>query len=325
VIQVWRAIQRQNFKDWKTLFQFLELEETLSSSIIPSPDFPLNLPVRLAKKIAKKKLNDPILRQFLPLKEELISDKRFLLDPLEEQQFCKSKKLLQKYEGRALIVTTSACAMHCRFCFRKNFPYETENPSFENELQILEEDSSITEVLLSGGDPLSLSNSTLEQLIGRLSRISHLKRLRFHTRFPIGIPERIDTEFLHLLSHTTLQSIFVVHCNHPLELDQEVIMALKNVQKLGIPILTHTVLLKGVNDELNVLKKLFETLADNGFIPYCLNQLDTVAGTSHFEVDPAVGRSLIKQLRAHLPGYAVPRYVQEIPNRSSKTNIENSE
>ncbi|HSX03835.1 MAG TPA: KamA family radical SAM protein [Rhabdochlamydiaceae bacterium] len=316
---IWKQIQRQNFTNWKELFSFLEIKDEKEFHL--KPNFPLNLPRRLAEKIRKNTIEDPILRQFVPLKEERIVSPDFRSDPVCDQEFRKEKKLLHKYQGRALLLSTSACAMHCRFCFRQNFPYETQQKGFEKELQAIAGDPSLIEIILSGGDPLSLSNKELAELILDLSSIPHLKILRFHTRFPIGIPERIDPEFLAILASCRLQIFFVVHVNHPLELDEEVLLALKPIKQLGIPLLTSSVLLKGVNDTVPVLKALFEKLIEQGIMPYYLNQLDQVQGGKHFEVDEAKGLELIAELKKQLPGYAVPKYVKEIAHERQKTEV----
>jgi EF-P beta-lysylation protein EpmB len=311
----WRKIQRTNFRHLDQLAEFLQIDRIKLSS---NPRFPLNLPVRLANKIVKGDLNDPILRQFVPLAEETRPALGFVDDPVQDATFCHSKKLLQKYEGRALMLTTSTCAMNCRFCFRKNYDYE-EKSTFEEEIAFIQNDPSLQEIILSGGDPLSLSNRDLEQLFARLCAIDHLKIIRFHTRFPIGIPERIDAEFLQLLQNCPKQIVFIVHSNHPRELDEEVLSALKSIQRLGIPILAHTVLLKGVNDDFDTLKALFERLIHRGILPYYLNQLDKVEGAAHFEVEIEKGKKLLEQLRASLPGYAIPKYAIEIPGEKNKT------
>ena len=267
-------------------------------------------------------MNDPILKQFLPTLEEELEIKDFISDPVGDLQAKKESKLLHKYHGRALLVCTSACAMHCRYCFRQNFPYEKNaSRAFDKEIQVLEEDSSISEVLLSGGDPLSLSNTVLSELIAHLSSIPHIKRLRFHSRFPIGIPERIDEDFLKILSHTNLQVVFVIHCNHPDELDADNLEALKKIQKLGIPVLNQSVLLRNVNNSAKTLHSLCEKLIDNGIIPYYLHQLDRVQGAAHFEVSEEEGLKLIQELQKKLPGYAVPKYVREISGELSKTPL----
>lgn len=315
----WRQIQKENFSNLEKLSHFLELSPAMTAKLCHRKHFPLNLPQRLAKKIQKGTLDDPILRQFVPLQEEEQITDGFSIHPTEDIRFSKTSCLLQKYSRRALLITTSACAMHCRFCFRQNYPYDSSDKSFQKELDLIAQDSSLVEIILSGGDPLSLGDDQLSKLITSLHNISHLKLLRFHTRFPIGIPERITDGFLAILEKTRLQVIFVTHINHPLELDADVKHALKKIQSLGIPLLNHTVLLKGVNDSLQTMIELNLALAQSGIIPYYLNQLDKVQGCSHFEVDQETGLKLCTELRKELPGYAVPRYIQEIPGEKHKT------
>ena len=264
---IWRQIQKQNFTDWKKLADFLELKEIQRDSLLKSPQFPLNLPLRLAQKIPKGTLDDPLLRQFIPTMDETKHLPNYVMDPVGDSVSRREPKLLQKYRGRVLLVCTSACAMHCRFCFRQNFDYETESKLFDNEIKIIEEDSSIHEVILSGGDPLSLGNDVLKTLLLRLSAIPHITRIRFHTRFPIGIPERMDADFVEIVSTLRQQVWFIIHCNHARELDSEILDRLKLLQKKGVLVLNQAVLLKGVNDDAETLKSLCETLVDNGIIP----------------------------------------------------------
>jgi len=317
---MWREIQRRNFTDWKKLLSFLELDKN-SDDILKKNAFALNLPERLARKIEKGRWDDPLLLQFLPTKRELEHNERFVIDPVGDKHATKTSKLLHKYHGRALLVMTSACVMHCRFCFRQHYPYEKEQKSFEKELAQIAADSSLSEIILSGGDPLSLSNEVLGDLTHKLSAIPHLKLLRWHTRFPIGIPERIDEGFLSILQSSRLQTIFIIHCNHARELDEEIIKALKKIQHLGCPVLCQSVLLKGVNGDVETLRALFEALVNVGIMPYYLHQLDRVQGAAHFEVPVEEGRMLIEQLRARLPGYAIPSYVAEIAHEPSKTAL----
>lgn len=316
---LWRQILRQNFTQWETFADYLELDPAQRQEILQHPHFVLNVPMRLAKKMAKGTLDDPLLRQFLPTKREEEELPGFVVDPVGDQACRKGPKLLHKYNGRALLVCTSACAMHCRYCFRQNFDYDTAPQLFKKELETISLDTSLQEIILSGGDPLSLSNSNLNELLIKLSNIPHVKRIRFHTRFPIGIPERIDEQFLQILDDVTAQLWFVIHVNHPSELDVEVLAHLKLLQKRGITLLNQSVLLKGVNDDVHILKELCEKLVDNGIIPYYLHQLDRVKGAAHFEVDEAQGRLFIQELLRQLPGYAVPKYVCEIPGEPSKT------
>ena len=317
----WQKILRTNFTSWKELADFLEFNEEQREKILKSPPFRLNLPRRLAEKIVKGKWDDPLLKQFLPTMEEEVRLSRFGVDPVGDRKAQLTPHLLHKYNVRALLVTTSACAMHCRYCFRQNYPFETPDKNFERELVVLKEDTSIEELILSGGDPLSLSNRMLSNLFDQLKLLPHIKRIRFHTRFPIGIPERIDEEFLAILNRAEQQIWFVVHINHPREMDDDIWKALTSIQKLGIPILSQSVLLKGVNDQEEVLKSLCEQLINHGVMPYYLHQLDPVQGAHHFEVDESKGLTLIKYLESHLPGFAVPKYVREVAGKESKIQI----
>ena len=308
----WRQIQRTNFTSTEALSEYLGVP-------IPKHPFPLNIPRRLVEKMEKGTTDDPIFRQFVTTEAEFLIDPSFKEDPVDDSAFVKAPKLIKKYEGRALLTTTSACAMHCRYCVRQNFDYQKGD--FQAELAAIEQDPSIFEVILSGGDPLSLSDQKLSLLLNDLAAIPHINIIRFHTRFPIGIPERIDENFLKLLSSIPKQLVFIVHCNHPKELDKDVLASLKAIQFLGIPVLNQAVLLKGVNDDLTTLKELCLTLVSNGILPYYLHQLDRVQGAQHFEVDPDRGKELITALRAELPGYAVPLFVAEIPHKPNKTPL----
>jgi EF-P beta-lysylation protein EpmB len=319
---LWRQIQKKNFTDIQALADFLKLSEENRSRVLQKSPFPLNLPLRLAQKIERNCLEDPIFKQFLPIKEEIYTTFGSI-EPVEDQRFRLTPKLLQKYDHRALLICSSACAMHCRYCFRQNFPYETKIQGFAQELAILQQDTTLSEVILSGGDPLSLSTASLGQLLLSLERINHLKRIRFHTRFPIGIPERIDKPFLDLLRSSSKQILFVIHCNHPKELDPDILSALKQVQRLGIPVLNQSVLLRGVNDDVTTLAALSEALVNSGILPYYLHAHDPVQGTEHFDVPDERGASLIASLQTKLSGYAVPKFVREIPGMASKTPISN--
>lgn len=318
---VWKKILRSNFTNIKLLADFLELDETQRKKTVSNSKFALNLPYRLAQKIVKGTLDDPILKQFLPMDEETYVSSDYILDPVGDGSCRIAQKLLHKYNGRMLLLCTSACAMHCRYCFRQHFDYEVGTKIFEEELEVIRQDESINEIILSGGDPLSLDDRILRNLLTNLAAIPHIKKVRFHTRFPIGVPERIDTSFLEMLESIPLQFWFVVHVNHPNELDVDVLKAFKSLQKLGIPVLNQFVLLRGINDDVNVLTKLCGILADHGIVPYYLHQLDRVQGAMHFEVTEAEGLRLVEEIAKRLPGYAVPRYVKEISGMPGKTPI----
>lgn len=312
---------RENFTRWHILADHLELDQSQRQQILQHSRFPLNLPRRLAEKIPKGTLDDPILKQFLPTTAENISSQGFCSDPVGDQLAQNSSKLLKKYHARALLLTTSSCAMHCRYCFRQNFDYDTENKGFASEIALIAADPSIREVILSGGDPLSLGNDVLRALLTQLSAIGHLRHIRFHTRFPIGIPERLDEEFLSLFSSIPQRIWFIIHANHPRELDPDVLAALRRLQKADVVLLNQSVLLRGVNDDVDTLEELCLLLVDHGILPYYLHQLDRVEGAAHFEVAEGRGKALITALNARLPGYAVPKYVQERAGEPNKTPL----
>lgn len=320
-MNTWRDQLRKNFTSLDQLTDFLCLTKEQREKLSIRPSFTLNVPTRLAEKMKKGSIDDPLFLQFVALKEEQVCTEGFEDDPVKDGCFQKTSNLLQKYAKRALLISTSACAMHCRFCFRQAYPYESGPKEFKEELEIIRNDTSLDELILSGGDPLSLSERVLEELFAELKAIPHLKRVRFHTRFPIGIPERIDTAFLELVKDLPFQVWFVIHCNHPLELDAEVIESFNRLRKLGIPILSQTVLLKGVNDSEIVLETLYREFVNAGIQPYYLHQLDRVRGAAHFEVPIERGFELMRHLERTLPGYAVPKYVQEIPHKESKTGL----
>jgi EF-P beta-lysylation protein EpmB len=259
--------------------------------------------------------------QVLPAEDELESVEGFVADPVGDRFAIRQAGLLQKYHGRALVVTTGTCPVHCRYCFRRHFPY-TETPRSLDEwrpaIEQIADDSSLHEIILSGGDPLSLVDESLTALVEQLARIDHLRRVRIHTRFPIMIPERVTQSLIQMLRGTRLTPIVVVHANHANELDTHVAAALARLADAGIVLLNQAVLLAGVNDSLDAQVALCERLVDLRVTPYYLHQLDAVAGAAHFEVPIAVGRQIIQEMRRRLPGYAVPRYVQEVTGKANK-------
>ena len=257
-----------------------------------------------------------------PKPRNLSNVPQFQTDPLGEAEAAGCSGLLWKYPGRLLVVTTGACAVHCRFCFRRHFPYMESTAGvapWEAALRVAAAEPSLEEIILSGGDPLALPDSELSQLARRLAAIPHLRRLRIHSRLPIVIPQRVTDELLAWLRGSRLTPVLVVQVNHAAEIDAAVAVALGRLVDAGVPVLAQSVLLRGVNDDLEVLAALYRRLVDLRVMPYYLHQLDRVAGAAHFEVSPQRGRELIGQLRGGLPGYAVPRYVCETPGRASKT------
>lgn len=316
----WKTILKNNFTKIDALLDFLEFDSVNREKIPNRSRFVLSLPVRLAEKIEKNNPSDPLFLQFVPQELENEKNPLFVMDPVGDFAVQKTPMMLHKYHGRALLVLTSACAMHCRYCFRQNYPYETVR-GLAKEIAAIQEDSTLSEVILSGGDPLSLPNSQLKELLGQLSGIPHVKHIRFHSRFPIGIPERIDQEFIEIISALPQQVWFVIHSNHPREFDADVQLALRKLRDAKVLLLNQSVLLKGVNDHPKTLIELSELLTLQGIIPYYLHQLDRVQGAAHFEVPENQGLELIKAMQACLPGYAVPKYVREIPGSTSKTPL----
>lgn len=286
--------------------------------------FPLLVPVSYLKRMERGNPDDPLLRQVLPLGIEAQPVPGFAADALDEGAARTAPGLLQKYAGRALLVATGACAVHCRYCFRRHYPYGQEPrrlDEWEPALRALAADDTLREVLLSGGDPLMLTDRRLRDLCGRLADIPHLRRLRLHTRLPIVLPDRVTTDLIDLLTASRLTPIVVVHANHPREVAADCADALRRLVRAGITVLNQAVLLRGVNDSADTLAELSERLIDLGATPYYLHQLDRVTGTAHFEVPEDRGRELIATLRRRLPGYAVPQYVREVPGATHKVPL----
>ncbi|MBB3184721.1 EF-P beta-lysylation protein EpmB [Halomonas fontilapidosi] len=267
---------------------------------------------------------DPLLRQVLPLAEEALPTPGYVADPLEEAEHAPAPGLIHKYAGRVLLIASPACAVNCRYCFRRHFPYEENAPSraqWERTLDTLRDDSSLHEAILSGGDPLAASDRQLAWLVERLGTIPHLKRLRLHTRLPVVIPERIDDALLGWLSATRLQKVMVLHINHANEIDEAVVAACRRLSDAGVTLLNQSVLLRGVNDSVEALAALSERLFEAGILPYYLHVLDPVAGAAHFDVSDDQARELVAGLRKQLPGFLMPRLVREIPGEASKTTL----
>jgi EF-P beta-lysylation protein EpmB len=268
--------------------------------------------------------NDPLLRQVLASASELLEAPGYSADPLQESGAMRASGLLQKYAHRVLLITTGACAVHCRYCFRREFPYagsQGDGARWRSALATIAADSSIEEVILSGGDPLSLSNARLEQLLARLVAIPHLQRLRIHTRQPVVLPARVDTGLCALLQRLPLPMVVVLHANHANEIDTEVAAACGQLRAAGVTLLNQAVLLAGVNDSCATQVMLSQRLWAAGVLPYYLHLLDHVRGTSHFNVPEAQARALHAGMRATLPGYLLPRLVREVPGMPSKLTL----
>jgi EF-P beta-lysylation protein EpmB len=313
----WQTVLAGAIRKPAELCRLLELPSTMAVTAEKAmAGFPLLVPRPYLSRIRRGDPNDPLLLQVLPQEQELTPVPQFTTDPLGETEILCGPGVLQKYCGRLLIVAIGSCCVHCRFCFRRHFPYPAPFPT--SAIREILADATIQEVILSGGDPLMLDDRRLAQLVRQLAEIPHLRRLRVHTRLPVMIPQRVTNELIAALRGTRLTPIFVNHINHPAEIDAEVAEALGRLADAGIVVLNQAVLLRGVNDRAEVLADLCRRLIDLRVLPYYLHQLDRVAGAAHFEVPEAEGLRLVAQLRGLLPGYAVPRYVRETPGGASK-------
>ncbi len=320
-IPPWQRAVRDAVRDVDDLAALLELPPASLGALTDSA-FPLLVPRGFVARMRKGDANDPLLRQVLPLAAELGPGQGFSHDPVAEHGLAQ-RGLIQKYAGRALLIATGACPVHCRYCFRREFPYSDQlaaRAGFEPALAELDSREGIEEVIVSGGDPLSLSNRRLDELLARLAE-RRIGTVRLHTRFPIVVPERIDDGLLALLARTHLRVVVVVHCNHANELDAEVEARLRLLAPRVTALLNQSVLLRGVNDDGAALCTLSRRLFECGVLPYYLHLLDRVAGAAHFDVDETLGRRLVAEMRKQLPGYLVPRLAREDPGELSKTLI----
>jgi len=287
-----------------------------------APVFPTFVPLEFLRRIRLGDPNDPLLRQVLPTAAEQTHHDGFVSDPVGDLDAMAASGLIHKYDGRVLLIASAACAVHCRYCFRREFPYIDAGSRSENwnpAIRYIELNEDVREVILSGGDPLTIVDDPLFDLLERIDSIQHVKRIRFHTRLPIVIPQRITANLCKKLRLLRANVWFVVHANHANELDQDCLDRLGMLVDSGIPVLNQAVLLRGVNDDEDSLVDLLLKLVDHKIQPYYLHQLDRVRGTKHFEVSIEKGLSLMHQIRQRLPGYAVPTYVTEQAGQSSKT------
>ncbi len=324
-IPAWQQALAAAISDPAELLAELQLDaKTITMAPDPSAGFPLRVPRGFVARMRKGDPNDPLLRQVLPLDEEHMFTPGYAHDPLQEQDTMPVPGLLHKYHGRALLTATGACAIHCRYCFRRHFPYSDANPApgqWQKALEYLGAHEDIHEVILSGGDPLSLSDARLADLSTRLQDIPHLRRLRIHSRTPVVLPERVDEALLAWISASRLRTVLVIHANHAAEIDEAVQTAMRRLASVGVTLYNQTVLLKGVNDDATVLAALSERLFEAGVTPYYLHMLDRVQGAAHFEVNETKARTIVEELYGLLPGYLIPRLVREEPQRASKTPL----
>ncbi len=322
-IKSWQEELSQLVRSPQELITRLGLDPALlPAANLAAEAFPLRATESYLARIKPGDPNDPLLRQILPLGAELSSPVNYSRDPLHEREVNPVPGLVHKYSGRVLLVASGACAINCRYCFRRHFPYDANTPGREDwqaALDYIRTDASLEEVILSGGDPLAVSDKQFAWLLHQIDNIPHVTRLRIHSRLPIVLPSRISPEWVDILRTSRLEKVLVIHANHPQELDTSVHEALGRLRDTGVLLLNQSVLLAGVNDEAQVLADLSRSLFSFGVLPYYLHLLDTVEGAAHFAVPDEKAEAIKHQLMQTLPGYLVPRVVREIAGAESKT------
>lgn len=321
----WRQALRESVTDPRELLSILALDPALLPGARRADRlFRLRVPRGFVARMRPGDPDDPLLRQVLPLDAETTQASGFLDDPVGDGPSRGAPGVLHKYHGRVLLIGTGTCAVNCRYCFRRHFPYAEETAArgrWREAVDYIAADASIREVILSGGDPLMLGTSKLRELTERLESIPHVRRLRIHSRLPVVLPERMDREFLEWLSSVRLQRVLVIHANHAAELDASVDRALARVSATGATLLNQAVLLRGVNDSAETLEELGERLFRAGVLPYYLHLLDRVRGAAHFQVPESQASGIYRRLRARTSGFLAPRLVREIPGTPYKTPI----
>ena len=320
----WQEALSQSVNNGAHLLQLLGLDaQQVGLSEQAAKDFPIKTTHSYVARMAPGDPNDPLLRQVLAsgLEEQQVPG--YTADPVGEVAHSNVQSgMLQKYDGRVLLLVTSACAVHCRYCFRRHFPYSDNRNSRADwalAVDAIAQDASIREVIFSGGDPLVASDGQLKALVDAVARLPHVRRLRFHSRLPIVLPERVNDPLIDAITHPDARTAMVVHANHPQEINTEVSRALRHLVERDVSVLNQSVLLAGINDSVETLAALSETLYDAGTLPYYLHLLDKVSGAAHFDVPLESARRLHQALHARLPGYLVPRLVKEEAGASGKT------
>ena len=319
----WQPQAADYITDLRELLTLLVLPaDALPAALQAQQDFPTRVPRSFVARMEPGNPNDPLLRQVLALGEEMQEIPNYVADPLDEAEHTPLPGILHKYHGRVLLMATGACAINCRYCFRRHFPYQEHLPTRERWAALvpwLQQQNEVQEVILSGGDPLSLSDRRLQELISRLQQVQHLKRLRIHTRLPVVMPERVSETLLAMLAQSPWPVVMVLHINHPAELSGTVPAALQALTQAGVRLYNQSVLLAGVNDDAPLLAALSERLFELGIQPYYLHALDKVAGAAHFAVDEQRASAIVQELHRLLPGFLLPRWVREEPGAKGKT------
>ena len=318
----WQQLWRDAIRDPAELLGLLGLPE-LAGRLSPGAmaGFPLRVPRGFVDRMRRGDPHDPLLRQVLPLDDEDRQVPGFDLDAVGDLAAGGGTGVIHKYRGRVLLVATGSCAVHCRYCFRRHYPYAEDTAAaagWRAAIGVVRGDDSIHEVILSGGDPLSLATPKLAEFTRGLAALPHVRRLRLHTRLPVVLPERIDDELTAWLRRLPWPVTVVLHANHAAEFDAHVDAALARLRGAGGLLLNQAVLLRGVNDSVQALADLSERGHRAGVLPYYLHQLDRVHGAAHFEVGDDEARAIHAGLAARVSGYLVPRLVREIPGDTGK-------
>ena len=322
-IPCWHKILAEGFSSAAELLAFLQLPTSLANNLAEK-QFKTRVPRSFAARMQPGNRYDPLLLQVLAVDEELQNTDDYVEDPLAEAVANPLRGLIHKYHGRVLLTVAGACAVNCRYCFRRHFPYQDNNPGrggWQQVLDYIANDVHIHEVILSGGDPLLAKDQVLAPLLMQLAAIPHLRTLRIHTRIPVVLPERINESFINILARNRLHKVIVLHSNHPHELDSQVADACADLRQIGCHLLNQSVLLAGVNDSAHILAELSERLFACGVLPYYLHLLDKVQGAAHFDVSLEDALGIFRQLQGLLPGYLVPRLAREVPGKKHKILI----
>ena len=307
------------------LLDVLELDnELLPDALRASRDFTLRVPHSYVARMERGNPEDPLLKQVLPIGQECEFIEGYGIDPLAERSQSPVNGVIHKYDGRLLLVTSGACAVNCRFCFRRHYPYSDNQLTGENwqkALDYIASDTSVNEVILSGGDPLAANDKRLRAMTEALNAIDHVKTLRIHSRFPIIIPERITDEMISWFAGQRLKPVMVVHCNHANEIDDSVVTAMNKLRKAGVTLLNQGVMLKDINDNTKALTALSHALFGAGILPYYMHVFDPVQGAAHFDVPDETAKQLIEEMATQCSGYLVPKLVRDVPGKPGKTRI----
>lgn len=321
----WQQALGRMITNPQELLELLDLSaEQLGLSQAAAKQFSCRVPREFVAKMQSSDPFDPLLLQVLPSAKEMLAMPGYTADPLGECSVNPVQGLLHKYHGRVLLTVATSCAINCRYCFRRHFPYEDNNPGtkgWSDAIQYVANDTSISEIIFSGGDPLMLKDHQLSELANQFSKIPHVKRLRIHTRLPVVIPARINDELCEWLNELPLQKVMVVHCNHPNEIDDEFGAAMQQLRSTDVTLLNQSVLLKNVNDDAKTLCDLSEKLFKFSVLPYYIHLLDKVSGAAHFDVSKNEAVALIQTVRENLSGFLVPELVTEISGVGSKVRV----